>query len=142
MKLNIAFNKTLSGYINIDIAQQPVDLGNLDEVCGPSECREIIVDNVLDYIPFNSLETVIQHLCSKIRHKGRMVILFNDVNSIIRKYNMAEITEEELNNTLFGHGQRSSFSYYYISDILSKTDLSIASIDIEDGQVTMVAERK
>jgi len=141
MKLNIAFNKELSGYTNIDISKQPIDLGNLDSVCGPSECTEIILDKVLNYIPFRNIGKALEHICSKMRLRGRMIIIFHDVSSIIRKYFIAEINEEELNLALFGLGYRSAFSYDHITEILPPT-VGVSSITTLDGQVTIVLERK
>jgi len=137
MKLNISFNENISGYRNVNILKESVDLGNLDGVCGPSECREIIV-SVLNYIPHNSLENVIRHLESRLRHGGKLVLLFNDVESLIRKYSIGEIDEIELNILLYGAGCKSVFSTNYISNILN---INVSSIKVENGKVTIIAER-
>ena len=138
MKLNISFNEQMSGYRNINILNESVNLGKLDDICGPAECIEIVV-SVLNYIPHNSLLDVVKHLESRLRHGGRLIIIFNQLDAIIRKYSMGEIDEEKLNVLLYGAGHKSVFSSEYIVNLLS---IKLTSAKIDDEKVTLIAERE
>ena len=54
MKLQISIGQPpLSGFTNIDVKRHPIDLGNMDQICEPSECTEIIINDVLKLIPYD-----------------------------------------------------------------------------------------
>lgn len=143
MKLRLHVGQVnYSGYTNIDLKKHMIDLSDLDPVCGESECTEIILEHILNYVPYNNLEKVITHICSRLRHGGKIIIVFNDINSIIRKYNIGELDEESLNSMLYGNGLRNSFSSYYISSLINELGLDKVSIGIKDCKVTLIVERK
>lgn len=141
MKLHICINQPpLAGYVNIDAAKTQVDLGNMDMIAEPAECTEVIVNDVLKFMPYEKIPEVIQHLASKLRHGGKITFIFTDVNSIIREYNRGSVNEKTLNQLLYGGG-RSCFSYDYIKRILKAVRLEIKEIQVSVEQVIMVAER-
>ena len=141
MKLHLSVNKLeLAGYTNIDVTKQPIDLGKLDNICSTSECTDIIVDDLLRFIPYEALPGVAQHLISKLRHKGRITIIFTDFNSIIREFNTGNIDEKTLNQLLFLNGSRSCFSSEYLTNALKATQINIVSVSV--GKKTIIiAER-
>jgi len=142
MKLYIMVNQQpLQGYVNIDVSKHPIDLGNLDQVCEDAECTEIVLNDILRFIPYSQIPTVIQHLSKKLRHNGKVTFIFSDLNNIIRKYNKATINEQDLNNLMFSNGGRSCFSYTYLLAIIKAVKIDVKSVDIGDNQVIVIAER-
>lgn len=141
MKLHICVNEApLAGYVNVDAAKVQVDLGNMDMIAEPAECTEIIVNDVLKFMPHGRILEVIQHLASRLRHGGKITFIFTDVNSIIREYNRGAINEQTLNELLY-NGSRSCCSCDYIKQIIQDVHLKIKEIQISVEQVIMVAER-
>ena len=141
MKLHLSVNKLeLAGYTNIDVTKQPIDLGKLDNICSTSECTDIIVDDLLRFIPYEALPGVVQHISSKLRHKGRITLIFTDFNSIIREFNIGNIDEKTLNKILFLNGAKGCFSSDYLIGILKEIQINIVSISVGE-QTIIIAER-
>jgi DNA-binding Xre family transcriptional regulator len=142
MKLHIHLNQQeLSGFKNINVATENIDLGNLDSICGAAECTEIVIKDILRFMGYEQVSLVINHLASRLRHGGKMTLIFPDINSILRTYNNGEISEKDLNSILFNNGVRSCFSYGYIKKILDALNLNILKINISTQQVIIISER-
>ena len=142
MKLNISIGNTeLSGYTNIDVATAKIDMGNLAETCGEAECTDIIVDDVMRFMPHQKIPLVIEHIVSRLRHKGTLTFIFPDLNGVVRSYQNAEIDEEKFNQILFGLGTKSCFSYQYIINTVNTLNLQVKSIDISSEQTIITIER-
>lgn len=142
MKLYIMVNQQpLQGYVNIDVSKHQLDLGNLNQICEDAECTEIVLNDILRFIPYSQLPTVIQHMSKKLRHKGKITFIFSDLNHIIRRYNIASINEQQLNEWLFINGARSCFSQNYLTAIINAVKLNTKSVDIGEDQVIVTAER-
>lgn len=142
MKLHISVGQPdLAGYINIDVGKHSVDLASLDQICGPSACTDMIINDVLKFIPYEKIVIVLQHLASRLRHNSKLTLIFTDINSIIRSYNNGEVDEKIFNRLMFNQGANSCFSYTYIQRILNAIKLNILSIEISKEQVIIVAER-
>ena len=142
MKLQVSMGQSdLAGYTNIDVLKSPIDLGKLDDVCEEAECTHIILNNVLKFIPYQQIPIVLQHIGSRLRHKGKITLMFHDLNNIVRSYNVAELDETKLNSTMFGQGYRSCFSHNYITHIIQTLKLDIVSININKTQTIINIER-
>lgn len=142
MKLQISIGQPpLAGFTNIDAAKHQIDLGKLDNICEAAECTEIIINDVLKFMPYDNIPAVINHMASRLRHKGQIVFIFTDINSIIREYNRGAIDEKTLNELLYSGG-RSAPSYDYILRIIKAVKLEVAQVDISKEQVTIVAKRQ
>jgi len=142
MKLHVSVAQPpLAGFVNIDAAKQPVDLGNVEDFCEASECTQIIINDVLKFMPYDKLPFVVQHLATRLRHRGQITFIFTDVNSIIREFNCGSIDEKMLNQLLFQNGSNSCFSFSYIERILKAVRLNVKEISISKEQVRMIAER-
>jgi len=142
MKLHISVAQPpLAGYINVDVSKQSIDLANLESLCGPSVCTHIIVNDVIKFMPYDKIISALQHITSRLRHKGQITVIFTDINSIIRSYNRNELNEKQFNELMFNQGAHSSFSYMYLQKIFIALKMNIISIDISKEQVVLVAER-
>jgi DNA-binding Xre family transcriptional regulator len=142
MKLHIHLNhQELSGFNNINVGTENINLGNLDSICCAAECTDIIIKDILRFIGYEQLPLVINHLASRLRHGGKLTLIFPDINSILRSYNNGEISEKDLNLVLFNNGTRSCFSYNYIKKILQAIPLNILKINITTEQVIIISER-
>lgn len=142
MRLHISVGQPeLAGFVNIDVSKQNIDLGKLDNFCEASECTKIVINDVLKFMPYDKMPFIIQHLASRLRHRGTITFIFTDINSIIREYNGATIDEKTLNRLLYDQGARCSFSIDYIERILSAVRLTVTEASISKEQVIITAER-
>jgi hypothetical protein len=141
MKLHICVGQpSLAGFVNIDAAKHPVDLGKLDNICEAAECTEIIINDILKFMPYEKLPEVIHHISTKLRHKGKATLIFTDVNSVIREYNRGNVSEKTLNELLY-NGARSCFSYEHMLNIIKAVRLTVKEISVSMEQVVLVIER-
>ena len=142
MKLHISLGQPdLAGFVNIDVSKQNIDLGKLDNLCEASECTKIIINDVLKFMPYDKIPFVIQHLASRLRHRGTITFIFTDINSMVREYNLATINEKTLNRLLYENGSRSSFSIDYLERIFKAVRLNVKEANISKEQVIMTVER-
>lgn len=142
MKLYIALNEApLAGFINIDIAKHAIDLANLDNICEASECNTIILNDVLKFVSFNSLGSVVKYIVSKLRLGGSATFIFTDLNSIVREFYAGNISIDQFNELVFGPGARCCFTTKNILDLLSQCNVNVNSVDVSKEQVVVKFER-
>jgi hypothetical protein len=75
---------------------------NLDEVCQPNEAFEIYCPTILDFIPFAEHTNFINHLLSKLRHGGKLVIGGTDIVSVSLALFTKTLSTEQVNSLLYG----------------------------------------
>jgi hypothetical protein len=141
MKLQISVGQPpLAGFLNIDATTAQVDLGNLEGICEAAECTEILINDVLKFMPYEKLPEVIHHISSRMRHGAKLTLIFTDVNSVIREYNRGAVDEKLLNQLVF-NGARSAFSYDYMVRIIQAVRLELLEVNISKEQVIITAKR-
>tara|TARA_R110002051_G_C8474075_1_gene460555 strand:- start:34 stop:504 length:471 start_codon:yes stop_codon:yes gene_type:complete len=110
MKINLMWGNgsPLSGYTNIDphsYDKEGVlnsDITDLDDVVENSEATEILVSDVIDYLPKGVVSKAIGHWVSKLRHKGRIVIGGHDIYEISKIISQQGVSAEEISEVLHG----------------------------------------
>ena len=123
MKINILIGGTdyKSGYINIDptlkrksesIALEnsnddqsnivKSDIRNLDDIVSDSECKELIAENVLDFLELSESRAVLSHWISKLRHGGKIIVGGTDIYEVCRLFYKQAIDLNTLNAIIHG----------------------------------------
>lgn len=148
MKLNITVGgQAKVGYFNIDPTANPnqsdklaLPLDQLDRVAEDSECTEIIIENVLQYIQYRSVPIFLNSIVKKMRHGCRLIIIFDDINVILKHFFRTEFTLEELNDIIY-NGKQSTHSISSMEDILKSLNLNIESKEINQTKGIIIAKR-
>jgi hypothetical protein len=146
MKLYFAVGKSIDGYVNIDPSIHKISLSNLDSICEPAECTEIILHDFLNYIDYNSIGMALQNIVKLLRHNAAMTIIFHDVNHITRMFYNKSISIQDLNDVLFGNSsnsirKQSVLTTQVVTDLLIQQGLQIITTSIDDNTVTIQARR-
>jgi hypothetical protein len=145
MKIYFHVNKQpLNGYNNINLATDVVDFQKLNNLCEPSECTEMILDEVLEYIQYHNIKDFISKLSSRIRLNGNFVIYFYHGDMILNAFENGIINHQQLNNIIFGRGKISKNSIInldFIEQIIKDINFVIQSIEINNYKVILVAKR-
>lgn len=143
MKLYISVGQApLAGFMNIDVTKHQINLGNLDNFCDDAECTEIILDGVIQFVPYEKIKDVMLHLLKKLRHGGTFKLTFTDINCIIREYTKGGLNYESLNAMLFGRGACSVMSYTLPVQIARENGYKIRTLDLSLEQVVVIIERE
>jgi hypothetical protein len=145
VRISVGLNQ-LNGYVNIDPLHGK-NPENFDEDVLPSECNEIILENILEYIPQEQLPSMMEYWVSKMRHKGKISVKFTNLAAICRKYLYNRLTAAQINELLYGSGQhvwdvrRGNYEAQYIEEILLHMGLVITGKEISGTDVLLTAER-
>lgn len=111
MRINLLLNGETprSGFLNLDPLASPGDelktrgdLSNLDEFVDDSEAEEIIATDVIDFLPPQTVDGVIDHWIRKLRHGGSIVVGGVDIREVARGLMNQSITPEYANLLLYG----------------------------------------
>ena len=145
MKIYFCVNKQpLVGYNNINVAEQKVDFGNLDMVCARAECTEIILDDMLEYIPLQQVPGLLVQLITRIRKNGRLIINSLDLNETIKQYSNGLLSIADFNAMIYGNTnihKCSAFSHTDLHGILVSNGLQSMSIELLTNSFTIIAQR-
>jgi ABC-type cobalamin transport system ATPase subunit len=117
----------------------------MDAVCEASECVEMVLDEVLNFIDIQQIPGVLAKLISRMRKGGKMIITGFDINELTKSYINGMLSIADLNLVLFGTGRikkMSCFSHSDIQNIIVSNGLKINSVDIMGGKFTIVAKRE
>lgn len=114
MKVNLLLNKkaTRSGFLNIDPLAEPGDtdrvlgsVSNLDEFVDDAEIDELVAIDVIDYLPANELDNVLDNWIRKIRHGGSVTVGGVDIREVAKALAFQQIDITTANLLLYGSQQ-------------------------------------
>ena len=124
MKINIIIGSSnyKSGYINIDPTLKrkgelvelensnddqsnivKTDIRNLNDIVEDSECKELIAEDVLDFLELSESRTVLSHWISKLRHGGKIIVGGTDIYEVCRLFYKQAIDLNTLNSIIHGN---------------------------------------
>ena len=145
MKLYINVNKqSLVGYKNINLATDVIDLKNLNTICEQAEATEIILDNVLEYLNFNSIKDFVEKIATRLRLKGKLIINSTNIAMVIDSFYNGIIGYVELNSIMFGTEQIKKCSVFdtnIIERMVKSINLNIESVELNGNNFTITAQR-
>lgn len=115
---------TLSGYENIRITsleELDTNIGKFDA----GELDELLVDEVLDYMPITKVEDILSSLTKLLRVGGTIVVTGTDLYEVCKYFTSYRINILEVNKSIFGENpdkpKRVGFSALAISNFLEHT---------------------
>ena len=152
MKINLILDgHPISGYTNIDPYgyndknKVAGDIYNLDELVEDSEALEIIAADVLSFVHLSDVPKIINHWCSKLRRKGKIIISGSDINIISQLCHQQAISLESINQLLYGDNDTkthlSQISLEYLIQALKSNCLQIMSKRIRGTSISVEAIR-
>lgn len=160
MRLRLSVGKIpQSGYVNIDpipkgdtvggLIVRPLDFRTMEffDVSKKSECTEIFLDEVMEYVASHQLEEFLSYICSKLRKYGKIHLKGLDITEVVRMRYNDEITEQEANQLLFGSQdnpwafKNGCHSMRRVRDILKSFDINITSIKLDSCVYCISGER-
>jgi hypothetical protein len=86
------------------------DVCNLDHYVCDAECEELIALDVIDFLPSNELDTVIDNWIRKLRHGGSITVGGVDMREVARGLVNQTLTMDRANILLYG-AQRQPYEY-------------------------------
>jgi len=98
----------LNGYLNISSLVKPGedviqnDLTDLNSVLDHNSVRELLANDVLDYIPLHGKQQVLGNYLCKISHGGKIIIKGIDIREISRLIYLGHIDFIEANKLIYG----------------------------------------
>lgn len=113
MKVNLLINQkhlAKDGYLNIDPTALPEEApliieGNptiLEKHIEDNEAEEIIAINIIDYVAYGKVSTVLKQWVGKLSHKGKLIVGFTDIFSVARRFYIGQIEKDKVAEILYG----------------------------------------
>lgn len=136
----------------IYITNAPEQYMDYENVCGPQayalknvfdgSCEEIVARNILDTVPFSSLQATLSLYMSKIKRKGKLTLGGRDIDAIVKSYKNQLLSVQDFNNLIFGQDNLSISSIVDISNILESNGFKILSKKRDNYCWSITAERQ
>jgi hypothetical protein len=86
-----------------------------------NSCEDIVLNDVIDFIPYSEIGNLLKLIVSKLRMKGRLIITGTELGLISRGVISGDISSEQY--SLHMAGRLSSNFMHIIVDVLSKLNL-------------------
>jgi predicted SAM-dependent methyltransferase len=146
MKIYIHVNKnTISGYFNINLVTDSIDLNNMNSICERAECLEIIIDEAIEHLNHQQCSVFLSQFITRLRLNGKLIIIGTDIDMVINKYYNGQLSAEEFNTTIFGTSsikKTSIYSIQHIQNILTENGLKIDSVELNsDCKFSIISKR-
>ena len=146
MKVNISFLPDQQiGFVNHSILalQGNIELNEIDD----NELEELLVLEVIEYLPRNLFENVMKHWVSKLAHKGRFTFDFVDIYTVSRLFFLQLISINDYNILTHGQANRGwdnkqvNLTTPQVCQAMENLGLKVISKKIDGVKATIVAER-
>lgn len=104
MKVHIHINEqdSLGGYTNICVGQVDNRNAELDKHVDDAEATEIVLNNVLEFVPLTELADFLEQIVGKLRHDGTLIITGTDAYSVSKDYVAYKMNIEDFNILIHG----------------------------------------
>ena len=116
-------------------------------VAGYSSEREILADDIIDFLPYSIIMQTISNWVKKLRHGGKIVIGGIELYEISKIFSQQEIGSEELLIALHGHQSHawefkaSHITIAELEEILKQHNLQILKKRINGFKMSIEARR-
>ncbi|MFZ9376708.1 MAG: hypothetical protein ACO25K_06255 [Candidatus Fonsibacter ubiquis] len=158
MKVNLLINQkhlAKNGYLNIDPTATKEDYpliveGNptiLEQHLEDNEAEEIIAMNVIDYVSYNKIDSVLTQWISKLAHKGLLKIGFTDIVSVARRIYTGQIEYGKAQEIIYGKCvegwdvKKACLTVDSVKEKFNNLGLSIKNIKFIEHYVVIEGER-
>ena len=75
---------------------------DIDKYVDNNEATEIVLDNILGYIPVHNIQPYINKVIGKLAHKGQLIVNDIDALQVVKDYYYGQISIVDFNNLLYG----------------------------------------
>lgn len=116
--------ENITGYQRVEIGGGLADF----QGCADNECTDILINNNLDSVDFNGVETLLQQARKKLRLGGTLVAGGTDIRLLSRAVISGAIAPDKANEVLYS--KRSCSDVNRVIDILRSLDLTIISTKV------------
>lgn len=145
MKINITFTpQETYSYTNFSILKnQTFELKDYDF----GELEEIVVTDVIEYIPKTIFEGVLKGWISKLAIGGKIVLSFIDIREVNRLFYLQRLNLAEFNTITHGGGteiwqnKHLNFSLDAIAILLQQLGLKLVSTKLNNLTAVIIGER-
>lgn len=125
MKLRLHIDEfELSGYTNIRVpVESAVQMDQYDFNLDKGEAEELIIENLIDYIPISKVEGVIKNWSEFLKKQGKLVITGTDLQEVAKNLANYNISIPDANELIYGLGdepKRVCFSIAHLSAFLKE----------------------
>lgn len=138
MKIYISANEpTTKDYIHVS------NIMTLDTVSLDNEANEIIIENYLSQFSQEEIEPLLKKILTKLRLNGALVIVDNDIDTAVMKYDRGDIDLVALNQIVFrGQARKCVLNIETIKDTLQNSlKIEHSSIDSNSGNFILKLRR-
>lgn len=115
--------KKIENFTNINITK-PDTQDELKNIVSNS-CENIIIDDIIDYLPHSNIETFIKLLSSKLRINGSLIITGIEIGTLCRSTISEVISPSDFSTVIQARSSMSSIGD--VLNILKKNNLKIQS---------------
>ena len=153
MKLQLSVNKApLNGYLNLDHSpvrpeEQPAytgTFGDLSALVEISECKEILADEILDFISAKDTFVILEYWSKLLRHGGYLIVGGTDLYEVSKAVSNQTLNIREANEILHGIDIKriNQMSIVDLCELLKSLGLKIMSKRINGFKMVVTAVRK
>jgi hypothetical protein len=155
MKVHISVDsKPQKGYLNIrsqavnkesdDEVVVVQNLFELNEHLDDSECDEIVIDHVLDYLPFTLTTGAIKYWISKLRKNGEITIQSTELVSVARGIGDLNFNPSVGQRLLYGESgtKKNCCTIFQVLPILKEAQLKIVKRKTSDYTFIVTGRRE
>ena len=144
MKINITIEPYIIGdYKNISAVDNIYEIPA--SIADVAECKEIIAEELIDYIPVDNMLEVITHYVSKLRLGGKIVLGGTDIIELSKDILHQNKTMIEANHEVFGDPRFPKRGFLALNDvaaILSHLGLKITKQRLDGSKFIIEAIRE
>ena len=116
-------------------------VAQLDDIDGGEISDELIVENILDKLPFSEASAFIKACAAKLGHGAKLVLQSTDLMFVAKLLNSRKITVEDGNAILYGDLRCSAYSPTFLENALKENGLKVLKHRMVGASVLIVAER-
>src|SRR5437870_5787253 len=134
MKLNIIREESAArnGYVNV-LTHEP---GNLGQVAFPGQVEELVVQDVLEYIPLEGVDEAIDQWVNLLATDGKIAVISTDFYEVADALLNNRIQWRDAINLLYGPGRRATYHISIIVAALEARGLIIEHKIVHDLKAT------
>lgn len=161
MKLNLLFknNDVRAGYKNIDpypvkivdktVSEEKIlgDIKDIGWICEDEEADEIILNDILSYIPWEDYNKCFNHWFSKLRVGGIITIISPELRLLCKGFALGNMEYVDFCQMVFGNNQpssqkRSQFTVDLARNLLKSNGFKVLESRIINYNFSISAEKR
>ena len=121
---------------------------DLSKIADDGELDAISCKRVLNFISHLEIKDTIKHWCKKLKHEGKLFILFEDIIELCRLITIGSIKEQDVSRYIYGgqeegwNFKKSGFTIPFIKNILVENGMIIENVKLDSFYCYIESRRK